>query len=205
MKKNLGLFLCLIMVSLSIACQPISKEASKSANNDTPSDTPSERRFDVVGGNWIFKFPPPKDSSSPRNLEFRLLKDTNHPLLAGDVTPDATTMELSDVAGFPAAGKVYTYNGEAIGYTSISGNTLKGLNRGQDGSVAQSHTKGQAVYLITAQRELGDKTEYQTPQLPDDYYVHYRWRITPTEGDNTQSNFEMAGFAPGSASPAPPK
>ncbi|MGI8467507.1 MAG: hypothetical protein ACR2N3_03560 [Pyrinomonadaceae bacterium] len=202
MKKNLGLFLCLVVISLSIACQPASKEASENASNDAPA----EKKFDVVGGNWLIKFPPPTDGSSPKNLEFRLLKDTNHPTLAEDVTADATAMELSSAAGFPANGKIYTYNGETIGYTSISGNTLQGLNRGQDGSAPQSHTKGQAVYLITMQRELGDKTEYQMPQLPDDYYVHYRWQTGSKEnGDNGWGNFEMAGFAPGSASSAPPK
>ncbi|MGI9036307.1 MAG: hypothetical protein ACR2GD_09750 [Pyrinomonadaceae bacterium] len=182
-------------MSLAIACQSTSKNIS------------NDGKVDVVGNNWIIKIPAPaQDNSSPRNIELRFVKDTNHPTIANDVSADATSMELSSVDGFPPAGKIYTFNGETIGYDSISGNTLKDLKRGIDGSTAQNHTKGQSVYLVTMQREIGDKTELQMPQMPDDYYIHYRWQTDSKDNGNTGwSGFGMVGFAPGSAASATAK
>lgn len=192
MKKIFCLFSLLFALSFLISCQTDSQGTSNTG------------QVDVVGNNWLIKIPAPaQNSSSPQNVELRFLKDTNRPTIAQDVTPEATSMKLSSVDDFPPSGKIYTYNGETIGYTSVSGNTLQGLTRGLDGSAPQNHAQGQSAYLITMQREIGDKTEIEMPQMPDDYFIHYRWQTDSKDnGNNGWSGFAMVGFARGSVTSA---
>jgi hypothetical protein len=189
MKKILGLFLGLFLSLFALNCQTTNKTEI----------TPSENKIAVLGNNWLIKFPPPATNGiAAKNVEYRLLKDTGHPTIAADISPDATTMELSSAAGYSQQGKIYTYNGETISYSSVSGNILQGLIRGRDGTSPQSHSKGQPVYLITMQEKLSDKTEHQIQRLPDNYWVHYRWQDT-SKGDESDSlgGFAIAGFAEG--------
>lgn len=69
--------------------------------------------------------------------------------LNGAITSSATSITLTSTTGFSPAGYVLI-DQEVITYTSISGNTLVGIARGQSGSSAASHTSGTAViqYLI---------------------------------------------------------
>lgn len=190
MKKISKLFLTLALGLFAVGCEQSPQENAASRNAAV------ENKIETVGSNWQIKFPVlAKDGAAGKNVEYRLLKDTNHTTFAADVDAEAATVELSDAANYPPAGKIYTFNGETIGYSSISGNVLQGLVRGTDGgTAAQSHTKGQAVHLITAQNQIGDKTEIQIPQLPDSYWVHYR-RQDDSKAEGGWSGWAIAGYA----------
>jgi len=60
----------------------------------------------------------------------------------------STTVDINDASTWPASGMV-EMEGEFIAYTSITGNTLNGLVRGQLGSTAEDHDKGTRVNLVT--------------------------------------------------------
>jgi hypothetical protein len=201
MKRKLILFLTLAVSIFTINCQPASKEEAKSETGKASS----ENKIEVVGNNWLVKFNPSAELSSANNVEYRLLKETGQASLAQDVAEDATTLELSNVDGYPPAGKIYTFNGETIAYSSISGNSLRGLERGREGSGTVRHSKGQVVYLVTQENKAPNKTEFQIPQLPDNYWMHYRWQEkTGENGNDGWSSWRMVGFAPGSANTTKP-
>lgn len=71
--------------------------------------------------------------------------------LNGAVDAVTTTIVLTSAAAFPASGYV-TIGTEAIKYTGIAVNTLTGVTRGADGTVATSHLNGTAVnhYAVAA-------------------------------------------------------
>ena len=71
--------------------------------------------------------------------------------LNGAIDNVTTTVVLTDASAFPAVGFV-TIGTEAIKYTGISVNTLTGVTRGADGTVAASHLNGTAVnhYAVAA-------------------------------------------------------
>jgi hypothetical protein len=71
--------------------------------------------------------------------------------LNGAIDDVTTTVVLTDASAFPAVGFV-TIGTEAIKYTGIAVNTLTGVTRGADGTVAASHLNGTAVnhYAVAA-------------------------------------------------------
>jgi hypothetical protein len=60
----------------------------------------------------------------------------------------STTVDIRDASDWPASGFI-EMEGEFIAYTSITGNTLNGLVRGQLGSQAADHDLGARVNLVT--------------------------------------------------------
>jgi len=58
--------------------------------------------------------------------------------LSSNISDDSVTMTIDNASAFPDSGKIII-NTEVIEYTSKSGNTLLGLTRGADNTIASSH------------------------------------------------------------------
>lgn len=61
--------------------------------------------------------------------------------LASPITETDTTIVLDDASAFPSSGEV-RISEERITYTGVSGNSLTGCSRGQNGTIANPHRKG---------------------------------------------------------------
>lgn len=74
--------------------------------------------------------------------------------LSGGINNSATTLTLSSAAGFANYGSV-RIDSEVIYYENISGNILQNLRRGQNGTIAASHSNGattsQNQYIVGGQ------------------------------------------------------
>lgn len=90
----------------------------------------------------------------------------------GGINSSTTTgIVLSTVTGLPAAGFI-RIDSEDIYYGYISGNTLGGVFRGQNGTTAASHLNGAAVY----NPNLPAITVWLTPDNSTTYQFIY-WRL----------------------------
>jgi hypothetical protein len=71
--------------------------------------------------------------------------------LNGTITATATSLVLTSAASFPSTGGIIRIDSETISYTGKSSNTLTGLVRGVNGTVAAPHTTGANVgaYTVT--------------------------------------------------------
>ena len=69
-------------------------------------------------------------------------------LLNGAISSGATTLVLDDATDFPAAGMLKIED-EVLVYTGKSVNTLTGLSRGDQSTVAAAHPDDAVVYLVT--------------------------------------------------------
>lgn len=76
------------------------------------------------------------------------------PSLAADITSAATTATLASVSNIPlplspASAVTIQIGDEIMTYTSITGTTLNGLSRGQNGTLAEAHSTGDEVRVIS--------------------------------------------------------
>jgi hypothetical protein len=71
--------------------------------------------------------------------------------LNGTITATATSLVLTSAASFPSTGGIIRIDSETISYTGKSSNTLTGLVRGVNSTVAAPHTTGANVgaYTVT--------------------------------------------------------
>ena len=71
--------------------------------------------------------------------------------LNGTITATATSLILTSAASFPSTGGIIRIDSEIISYTGVATNTLTGLIRGVNGTVAVPHTTGANVgaYTVT--------------------------------------------------------
>jgi hypothetical protein len=95
--------------------------------------------------------------------------------LDGALSATATTIPLNSAVGLPAAGFVKIDN-EVINYGYISGNTLYNCFRGQQNTVAATHTTGTSVYW----EQLPAVTVWPTPDNSQPYQLVY-WRLRRTQ------------------------
>jgi len=91
--------------------------------------------------------------------------------LSSTINSTVTSIPLSSAAGLPAFGYV-DIDSETIFYQYISGNTLSGCVRGQNGTTAASHTSGATVYW----NQLPAITVWPTPDASTTYTFAY-WRM----------------------------
>ena len=102
--------------------------------------------------------------------------------LNGTINATTTTITLSSTAGLPAAGFIRIDN-EDIAYGYLSGNTLGGVFRGQNGSTAATHTSGAAIY----NPNLPAVTVWLTPDNTQTYqFIYWRMRRIQDAGAGTQ-------------------
>jgi hypothetical protein len=91
--------------------------------------------------------------------------------LDGTINSSTTTITLSSTANLPYAGFIRIDN-EDILYQWLSGNTLGGVVRGQNGTTAASHTTGATIY----NPNLPAITVWLTPDNSQTYQFVY-WRL----------------------------
>ena len=130
MKKNL---LCCLILLLTCFLW------SAKAQSDTPGTTQYPTALDGPGA-------------------FFIAANNARSTLAAALTDSATSLTLVDATAFPSSGNV-SINKEIIYFTSKTGNTLNGLLRGRDGTVAASALKGATVeirYIARYQGVLAD-------------------------------------------------
>jgi hypothetical protein len=91
--------------------------------------------------------------------------------LSGNITSADTGITLSSTENIPSAGFI-RIGSEDIYYGYVSGNTLGGVFRGQNGTTAASHSNGDAVY----NPNLPAVTVWPTPDNTTTYQLMY-WRM----------------------------
>jgi len=98
--------------------------------------------------------------------------------LNGSINATTTTIVLASTASIPSAGFI-KIDSEVILYQWLSGNTLGGVVRGQNGTTAASHTTGATVY----NPNLPAITVWPTPDNSTTYeFVYYRMRRIQNAG-----------------------
>jgi hypothetical protein len=95
--------------------------------------------------------------------------------LASGISATDTTIALTSSQGLPAAGFIKIDN-ETINYTAVSGNDLTGCFRGQNGTVAASHSTAASVSV----QNLPAVTVWPTPDGAQTYQFVY-WRLRRTQ------------------------
>lgn len=103
--------------------------------------------------------------------------------LSGTITSTTTTITLSTVVGLPGAGFI-RIDSEDIYYGYLSGNTLGGVFRAQNGSTAAAHTTGTAIY----NPNLPAITVWLTPDNTQTYqFIYWRMRRIQDAGAGVQT------------------
>ena len=103
--------------------------------------------------------------------------------LSGTITSTTTTITLSTVVGLPGAGFI-RIDSEDIYYGYLSGNTLGGVFRAQNGSTAAAHTTGTAIY----NPNLPAITVWLTPDNTQNYqFIYWRMRRIQDAGAGVQT------------------
>jgi hypothetical protein len=101
--------------------------------------------------------------------------------LSGNIGATDTQITLNSVVGLPSTGFIQI-DQEIIVYGYISGNTLYNCFRGQQNTVATSHSTGAAVYW----QQLPAVTVWPTPDNAQPYqFVYWRLRRTQDAGSGT--------------------
>jgi hypothetical protein len=97
---------------------------------------------------------------------------------------DQTTITLTSVANLPTQGFINIDN-ETIGYQNIVGNQILNAWRGQNGTVATTHSAGANVF----NNQLPCVNVWPTPNAPGDQYtfVYYRMRRIQDAGTGVRT------------------
>jgi len=95
--------------------------------------------------------------------------------LVSAITATSTTITLSNVTNFPAAGFIKIGN-ELINYGYITGSTLNNCFRGQQNTTAASHAAGDTAYWA----QLPCVSVWPTPDGAQPYQFVY-WRLRRTQ------------------------
>lgn len=74
---------------------------------------------------------------------------TSFNTLSADITSTQQTVPLTSAASFPSTGGFIKIGTEELEYSSISGNTLLGVNRGRNGTTPAGHLSGANVACST--------------------------------------------------------
>jgi hypothetical protein len=113
-------------------------------------------------------------------------------VLDGAITSTDTTITLNTVVGLANAGFI-RLNSEDIYYTYISGNTLGGVYRGQNNTIAASQADGTAVFVP----QLPAVTVWPTPDNSTPYqFVYWRLRRVQDAGAGMETSDMNFRFLP---------
>jgi hypothetical protein len=85
--------------------------------------------------------PAPPSTGDPFSTAFNTL--------SADITAAQQTVPLTSAASFPSTGGIIKIGTEELSYTSVSGNTLLGVNRGINGTTPAGHLSGVDVSCST--------------------------------------------------------
>lgn len=88
---------------------------------------------------------PIRETTAAGDVTFAAAKNT----LNGGITATDTTLTLTSVSGFPVNGGLIKIDSEQIRYSLVSGSTLTGLQRGQNGTTAAVHSTSSNVFCAS--------------------------------------------------------
>lgn len=112
--------------------------------------------------------------------------------LSTSINSTTTTIELSSVASLPSAGFI-RLGAEDIYYGWLSGTTLGGVVRAQNGTTAASHSSGATVY----NPNLPAITVWPTPDNSQTYqFVYWRMRRVQDAGNGVETGDMSFRFLP---------
>lgn len=112
--------------------------------------------------------------------------------LNGTINSTTTTITLSSTTSLPSAGFI-RIDSEDIYYGWLSGNSLGGVVRGQNGTTAASHTSGATVY----NPNLPSITVWPTPDNSQTYqFVYWRMRRIQDAGNGLETGDMNFRFLP---------
>jgi hypothetical protein len=112
--------------------------------------------------------------------------------LNGTINSTTTTITLSSTTSLPSAGFI-RIDSEDIYYGWLSGNSLGGVVRGQNGTTAASHTSGATVY----NPNLPAITVWPTPDNSQTYqFVYWRMRRVQDAGNGVETGDMNFRFLP---------
>lgn len=115
--------------------------------------------------------------------------------LVGNILAADTSITLSSVSGIPSSGFI-RIDSEDIYYGYVTGNTLGGVFRGQNGTAANNHTNGTAVY----NPNLPCVTVWPVPDGSQTYtFAYWRMRRVQDAGNGVQTGDMNFRFLPACA------
>ena len=105
----------------------------------------TSQKYYIFASGTFYDITPIRTTTSAGAVTFAAAVNT----LNGGITATATTLTLTSVAGFPATGGLIKIDSEQIRYSLVSGSTLTGLQRGQNGTTAASHLTAANVFCAS--------------------------------------------------------
>tara|TARA_R110000868_G_scaffold56712_5_gene175454 strand:- start:4049 stop:6298 length:2250 start_codon:yes stop_codon:yes gene_type:complete len=105
----------------------------------------TSQKYYILYAGTFYDVTPIRETTAAGALTFAAAKNT----LNGGITATATTLTLTSTTGFPANGGLIKIDSEQIRYSLVSGSTLTGLQRGQNGTTAASHSTSANVFCAT--------------------------------------------------------
>jgi len=102
-------------------------------------------KYYILAAGAFYDITPIRETTAAGDVTFAAAKNT----LNGGISSSATTLTLTSVTGFPIGGGLIKIDSEQIRYNTVSGSTLTGLQRGQNGTTAASHLTAAGVFCAT--------------------------------------------------------
>jgi hypothetical protein len=90
---------------------------------------------------------PIRSTTAAGEVTFASVKSTIN--LVGGISSSDTSVTITSSTNFPSGGGLIKIDSEQIRYSSVSGNILLGLQRGQNGTGSASHANGAGVFCTT--------------------------------------------------------
>ena len=105
----------------------------------------TSQKYYILYAGTFYDITPIRETTAAGDLTFAAATDT----LNGAITATQTTLTLTSTTGFPPAGGLIKIDSEQIRYSLVSGSTLTGLQRGQNGTTAASHLTAADVFCAS--------------------------------------------------------
>ena len=105
----------------------------------------TSQKYYILYAGTFYDITPIRETTAAGDLTFAAATDT----LNGAITSTQTTLTLTSTTGFPPAGGLIKIDSEQIRYSLVSGSTLIGLQRGQNGTTAASHLTAADVFCAS--------------------------------------------------------
>ena len=102
-------------------------------------------KYYILTSGTFYDITPIRETTAAGDVTFAATKNT----LNGSITDTSTTLTLTSVTGFPVNGGLIKIDSEQIRYSLVSGSTLTGLQRGQNGTTAATHSTSSSVFCAS--------------------------------------------------------
>lgn len=103
------------------------------------------QKYYILTAGTFYDITPIRETTAAGDVTFSAAKNT----LNGGITATDTTLTLTSVSGFPVNGGLIKIDSEQIRYSLVSGSTLTGLQRGQNGTTAAVHSTSANVFCAS--------------------------------------------------------